>query len=254
MTRVDNGAPNITIAISEKNVVAGVKVTVDGSQLLLDSTPVASWTDDYSTTFSLDLAYVSIDGQSKPLVSGDILFDAGKLTLSVADEANNKATAEITLTAIAITGLEHLQNLSLQVDQMVNLLEGVTITEGLTLEKVEVEQDGIKSVIPDAKTYTPEVPGLINIIFTLGRSDGTTIEVKVENLMVKGLDYTAPKMKTADIIQERYPWYNNLQQSTRDFIYPHLLASYAACNHSKQENRVHIIMGENPDASDVENI
>ena len=254
LTSVDNGAPQISLAISEKNVVAGVAVTINDNRLLFNDQVAASWTDDYSTTLTTVLTLIPEGGQSKTLNSGDILFDAGKLTLSVADEANNKAAAEIILTAVAITGLENLQYLSLQVDHMVNLLEGVTITEGLTLEKVEVEQDGIKSVIPDAKTYTPEVPGLINIILTLGRSDGTTIEVRVDGLTVKGLDYTAPEMKTADIIQERYPWYNNLQQSTRDFIYPHLLASYAACNHSKQDNRVHIIMGETTDAADVENI
>jgi hypothetical protein len=56
------------------------------------------------------------------------------------------------------------------------------------------------------------------------------------------------------MINEKYPWYNNLQQSTKDFIYPHLLSSYAACNWSQLDNRIHIIMGEIPAADDVENI
>ena len=40
----------------------------------------------------------------------------------------------------------------------------------------------------------------------------------------------------------------------KDFIYPHLLASYAACNRSKQSNRVHIIFWETTNANGVENI
>lgn len=147
-----------------------------------------------------------------------------------------------------------MQNLSLQVDQTVNLLEGITITEGLTLAKVEIEENGARNEVANPKTYTPDYPGTVNIILTISKPDGNTIEVKVENLMVKALDYTAPKMQTANIIQERYFWYNNLQQSTRDFIYPHLLASYTASNYSKQDNWIHIIMGEDVDAPDVEHI
>ena len=147
-----------------------------------------------------------------------------------------------------------MQNLSLQVDQTVNLLQGITITERLTLTKVEIEENGTRNEIDNPKTYTPEYPGTVNIILTISKPDGNTIEVTVENLTVKSLAYTAPKMQTADIIQERYFWYNNLQQSTRDFIYPHLLASYAASNYSKQDNWIHIIMGENTDAPDVEHI
>lgn len=44
------------------------------------------------------------------------------------------------------------------------------------------------------------------------------------------------------MINKQYSRYNNLRQETRDFIYPHLLASYAASNRSKQDNKVHIIM------------
>ena len=121
----------------------------------------ATWADDYSTTFTTVLTLVSEGGQSKVLNSGDILFDAGKLSLTVADESNNNTTAEIPLTAIAITGLENLQNLTLQVDQEVNLLQGLTIAEGLTLSKVEIEENGERRVLPNPNAYTPEYPGVI---------------------------------------------------------------------------------------------
>ena len=64
----------------------------------------------------------------------------------------------------------------------------------------------------------------------------------MDNLTVKPLDYKEATINNANMIQEKYPWYNNLQKSTKNFIYPHLIASYAACNWSKQDNRVHIIM------------
>ena len=184
LTRTDSQAPEIEVKIPEKNVIAGVKVKIEGNQLFFDSEIAASWKDDYSESPTVEL---SIAGEK--INSGDILFDAGTLVISVADEFQNKATAEITLTAVAITGLESLKNLSLQVDQEVNLLEGLSIAEGLSLERVEVEQDGQRSEIADATKYTPEVPGSISIILTLVRTGGSTIEVKVENLTVQGIQY-----------------------------------------------------------------
>ena len=191
LTKTDSEAPKIEVLIQEKNVVAGVKVTVNGNQLLFDSTPAASWTDDYSTTFSIDLAYFPTEGQSKTINSGDILFDAGKLTLSVADEFQNKSTAEFTLTSVAVYGLENLQSKTLQVDQEVDLLDGVTFAEGLTLGKFEVEENGVRTEMANPNAYISQSAGTINIIITLGRSDGSTIEVRVDGLTVKGIDYQA---------------------------------------------------------------
>ena len=248
LTKTDSQAPEIEVKIAEKNVIAGVKVKVEENQLFFDDQVAATWKDDYTETCS---AQLSLDGQA--VNSGDVLQVAGKLIITVSDDFQNKATAEITLLTEAIYGLDGLKSLSLQVDKEVNLLQGITYADGVSLDKVEIEAQGNRVVVQDPSHYVPETPGTIGLIITV-KAGSKTLEYRVDNLEVKGLAYTAPKMKTADIIQERYPWYNNLQQSTRDFIYPHLLASYAACNHSKQDNRVHIIMGETTDAADVENI
>ena len=186
LTKNDSQAPEIEVKIAEKNVIAGVKVKIEGNQLFFDSEVAASWKDDYSETFNVEL---SIAG--KKINSGDVLFDAGTLVLSVADEFQNKATAEITLTSVAIYGLENLQGKSLQVDQEVDLLDGVTFAEGLTLGKFEVEENGVRTEIANPNVYTPQSAGTINIIITLGRSDGSTIEVRVDGLTVKGIDYQA---------------------------------------------------------------
>jgi len=121
----------------------------------------------------------------RTISSGDILTEAGSLSIAITDEFENKSEGEITLTAVAVHGLESLENLQLQVDQEVNLLEGLTIAEGLTLQKVKVEQDGEKSELSNPEAYTPEYPGTVSIILTLARADGSTIEVKVDNLSIK---------------------------------------------------------------------
>ena len=190
LTRVDSWAPEISVLISEKNVVAGVKVKVDGSQLFLDDQMAASWKDDYSESLTVDIQYFPDNSTTgKAIESGETLFDAGILTIQVADEFQNKATAEITLTAVAVYWLENLQGKTLQVDQEVNLLEGVTFAEGLTLQKVEIELGGVRSEIPDATKFIPEAPGPINIIFTLARFYGETVEIRVDGLPVNGIPY-----------------------------------------------------------------
>ena len=196
LTNEDTKAPEIEVKIAEKNVIAGVKITIEGNQLLFDSEVAATWKDDYSETCNVEL---SIAG--KKINSGDILFDAGTLFISVTDEFHNKSTAEIILTAVSVYGLENLQGKTLQVDQEVNLLEGLTFADGLTLQKVEIEQDGARSEIANPEAYSPQLPGAIGIVLTLARSDGSTIEVKVENLTVKEIQHQA--MKITDLKPEK---------------------------------------------------
>ena len=266
LTLSDTKAPEIELKIQEKNVVAGVKVAIQDNHLLFDQDVVASWKDDYTENCTIELALIPSEGNQRVVNSGETIIEPGKLTLQVTDDFQNKAMAEITLTATAITGLENLQNLSLQVDQAVNLLEGVTITDGLTLEKVEVEQDGVKSVIPDAKTYTPEYPGTVNIILTISKPDGSTIEVRVDGIRVKGITYNSvsiSNLKPGDIL----PIVDQVQEGNGDkdayYHIEHLrlaevtrvrdmLWEYGAGKHSKDEYQQLMgrlmtgMLGENP--------
>ena len=198
LTRNDTKAPDITLMIQEKNVVAGVKVSIQDNQILFNQDIAASWKDDYTETCTVEL---SLAGEK--VDSGDMLYDAGKLTLSVADEFQNKSTEEINLTAVAIYGLENLQGKNLQIDQEVNLLEGISFAEGLTLQKVEMVQGSDHIQIENPRAFKPEYSGSIDIIFTLTRSDGSSIEVGVNNLIVKALNYTKvsiPNMDPYDIL------------------------------------------------------
>lgn len=184
--------------------MAGVKVKVEANQLLLDDQVAASWKDDYSESLTVDIQHIPENSSTgKAIESGETLFDAGILQIAVQDDAKNKSTAEIKLTSVAITGLESLMGKELTVDVPVNLLEGLTIAEGLTLQKVEAEQNGVRSEIASPETYSPQIPGAINIILTLSRTDGSTIEVKVENLSVQGIQYQSlsiTNLAPADIV------------------------------------------------------
>ena len=264
LTLSDTKAPEIELKIQEKNVVAGVKIAIQDNQLLFDQDVAATWKDDYTENCTIELALIPIEGNQRVVNSGETIIEPGKLTLSVADEFQNKSMAEITLTSIAITGLENLQNLSLQVNQAVNLLDGLTITEGLILEKVEVEQDGAKSVIPDAKTFIPEYPGSINIILTISKPDGSTIVVRVDGIRVKGLSYNSmpiSNLKPGDILPivdqveagDKQAYYHiehiRLAEATkvRDMMW-----EYGTGKHSKDEYQqlmgrlITGMMGENP--------
>lgn len=156
------------------------------------------------------------------------------------NQAGKSASRDITVSADGIYGIADIG--SLQVDQPKDLLASLTFAPGVELQKVEIEQDGQRKEINDPQHFTPDYPGECSFVFTVKVKSGDTAEVKTENLTIKPLDYQEVVIKNADMISEKYPWYNNLQQTTKDFIYPHLIASYAACNWSKQDDRVHIIM------------
>ena len=238
LTKSDSQAPTITVLIQEKNVIVGVKVVIDGNQLLFDEQVAASWTDDFTETCTVQL---SLDGQA--VNSGDVLQEAGKLVIAVSDDFKNEATAEIVLTAEAIYGLEGLKNLSLKVDQEVNLLQGITYADGVNLDKVEIEAQGNRMVVQDPSHYVHETPGIIAIIITV-KVGSRVLEFRVENLEVKGLDYNAPKMVSVDVIGEQYSWYNNLSEKNQEFIYPHVLTSYVTIQWYKLDNLEYFIAGE----------
>ena len=99
---------------------------------------------------------------------------------------------------MAVFGLENLQNKQLQVDQEVNLLEGITFAGGLTLKKVEIETGGVRTEVSAPEAFTPDYPGTVNIILTISKPDGSTLEARADNLTVKALPYQAVSITNID--------------------------------------------------------
>ena len=185
------------------NVIASPIVTVSGDELKIGDTAVASWKDDKSTTCTVVITFTPTGGTSKTINSGDKVSEEGQLQLKVADEAGNSSTGDIALTATAVFGMENLAGLQLQVDQEADLMNGLTIAEGLTLQRVEAVMDNVRTEIPDPQVFVPEFPGTVSIILTLARPDGGTIEIKVDNLTVNALAYnklTVTDIKPVDIL------------------------------------------------------
>ena len=100
-----------------------------------------------------------------------------------------------------VTGLNSLNGV-LQTDQEVDLLSGLTFANGVELVKTEIIFEDQRTEIADPKRFTPEFPGACSLIFTI-KKDGTTSEVKAENLSIKPLEYKAVAMnaiKPVDIL------------------------------------------------------
>jgi len=246
---VTQNAPSITVNKYNVNVFWWVTVNLNNNQLLFWDEVVATRSDE-----DLWSCQCKLNFNWREIKAWDVINESWKFTLSVTNKLWKSSVVEINITNDAIYGLENLRQALLKVDQEINLLNWLTFAEWAELVKTEVEIDGKRSVIADPSHYIPEYPWLCNIIFTVKWRNGNSEECRVDNLTINALDYNAPTINTANMINSHYSRYNNLRSSTKEFIYPHLLASYAACNWSKQDNRIHVIMWETANTSDIENI
>jgi len=164
--QTDKSAPTISVKLTTRNAVTGLIITIQGSELHFNDETAATWTDDNTRDCQASLSFTPTGGAVRELASGSTLSDAGTLILSVSDEAGNKATNSFTITADAIYGLESLSELNLQVDKETNLIQGVTLADGVSLEKVEIEISGVRTAIEDPSCFTPEYPATCRFILT----------------------------------------------------------------------------------------
>ena len=246
----DTVAPTINVSKSEVDITWWKEIKISGNQLYIGDNLVASRSDNKTQNCNVILSL-----NWKSITSWSTISEEWTLNIKVSDAAGNSKNVDIKLSIESdVSWLDNLKNLNMQVDQEINLLNWVTFGNWAELIKTEIELDGQKTEIADPNHYTPAYPWTCSIILTVKGKDGKVTEYKVDNLTIKALEYNEASINEANMINEKYPWYNNLQQSTKDFIYPHLMASYAACNWSKLDNRVHIIHGETADTDDIENI
>ena len=186
----------MSILMPEVSVFGGVELQLTDTQLLIGGAVVAEWSDKRTEKCKVKLSF-----NGRELKSGDVLSEPGKLTLTVTNDQGKSSTAEITLTNEAVSGEVRIGDM--QVDAETDLLIGLTFVSGATLVKTEIEQDGKRTEIPDPHHFTPEYPGTCAIIFTVKGKNGSTAEVKVDNLTIKPLDYKAMEVtniKPVDIL------------------------------------------------------
>jgi hypothetical protein len=147
---LDEVFPDLTVMKQEVNVFGGAQLTITDKALLIEGDSVASWSDKYTAECKVVVKF-----NDKEVKSGDTLDEAGLLTITVTNNQEKSSTAEITITNIAIYGLENIKDL--QVDQEVNLLDLITLADGVELINTEIEIDSKRSSI-DPSHYTPSYP------------------------------------------------------------------------------------------------
>ena len=91
--------------------------------------------------------------------------------------------------------LENLQNTSFQVDCPINLLKWITFTQWIELIQTQIEIDWISTIISDPTNFTPQYPWKCNIIFTIKWLDNNISNLKVENIIIKPLEYKPISIK-----------------------------------------------------------
>ena len=202
---------------SSVGIYGGKVVTIETGELSIGETKVANWTDDKSAADKCTVVLSFTEANTKAgttIKSGDTLDKAGTLTLSVTDEAGNKAEKSITLTDQIVFGMESLKNLDLQIDKEVSLMDGITTAEGWSIAKVEIETvgstdgssgtEGTRTEIPAPYKYTPAETGIIRIVITITDGSGRTAEFKSEDLTVKPLSYNAVIPAKAESMYQKF--------------------------------------------------
>lgn len=49
-------------------------------------------------------------------------------------------------------------------------------------------------------------------------------------------------LETADVINSQYAWFNNINEVSQEFIYPHVLVSYLASERYRENNNEYWII------------
>ena len=183
VTPPKKGYPTVTLFKTEVNVFGGAKLDIKANQLYIQDEQVASWTDESNTPCKVS---VKLNGEN--VNSGDVLEKAGKLSISVTNEHNNTTTKETDLVVKGAT--ENFTSLNIKVGEEVNLLDGITFVDGVTLVKTEMEVDDQRQTIADPTHFTPKRPGSAILIFTVQAKSGSNMELKYE-ITIKPMDYQA---------------------------------------------------------------
>ena len=246
LVTIDSVSPDITLELKEVNVFAGPKIVVGESAVTIGDKTAATWKDDYSQHCEVSLSFIpSEESRKQSLESGSILSAPGILTICVSDAFDNASEAEITLYEQGVYGLESLSAMNLRVDEEVDLLQGLSFPEGVSLSRVEIESAEQRLEVPDPAHFRPRYPGKVSIILTVSSWLGEK-EIRVDGLTVSALPYTEPAFGAADVIGGHYPWYNGLWEGSKAFLYHHILVSYVAGEYFTKENLEYILAGETP--------
>ena len=236
----DTTPPTINVSKSEVDITWWKEICISGNQLYIWDVLVASWSDNKTKNCN-----VSLSINWKAVTSWTKVSEEWTLTIKVSDEAWNVKNSSITLSVDKpIMWLESIKYLPLQVDQEVDLLQWVTLGNGASLQKVEIEMDGQKSEISDPHHYIPAYPWVCSIILTVKDRNGKVSEYKVDNLTIKALEYEAVSITNVnpeDLMPKVEIWDKNVYKHIEHLRIPEatvvtdMMWKYGAGNHSPEE-------------------
>lgn len=197
----DTTPPTISINKSEIDITWWKEIRIRGNMLYIWNELIATRNDDVTKDCKASLSF-----NWQTITYWTIVSEEWTLTLQVSDATWNTSKIEIKLNTTPespISWLEKLKNLSLKVDQEIDLLKWVTLGNWVEISKVEIESDWQKTEISDPHHYTPEYPWTCTIIITIQDKDWSVTTHKVENLTVAPLEYQSisiKNLKPADIL------------------------------------------------------
>ena len=253
-------APTVNVSQHNVDISWGKQVRISWNQLYIWDTLVASWTDNITKNCKVELSI-----NWKTISSWTIVNEWWILTVKVTDEAGNTKTIDIKLTMNnqLISWLENLQNLSMQVDQEVNLLNWITFWNGASLVKVEIEMDWETTQITDPNHYTPQYPWTCTIILTVKDKNGNIVTERV-NKNIQALEYQAMEINNIrpvdilPIIWQIEVWdknaYNHIEHlriaeatRIRDMMWKYWAGTHSPAEYQQLMNRLNTgMMWENP--------
>ena len=190
----DTTPPTITVSKSSIDITWWKEIRISWNQLYIWDILVASRNDNQTKNCKVLL---SINWKS--ISSWTTINESWTLTIKVSDDAGNIKSTDIQLNLWSqeapISWIENIKNIPLQVDQEVNLIEWITLGNGASLVKVQIEQNWQISDITDPQHFIPEYPWNCNIILIVKNKEWNTTEYKVDNLNIKALEYKSPEIR-----------------------------------------------------------
>ena len=250
-----NEAPEIDLKYSDANIFWGVKVTMKDNELFFWDELIAKWTDD--NTKELGMKF-EVDG--KEIKSWETLNVASGAThvwkFTVTDEKSKSSDKEIKLendVNSTITWLDNLNKLTMQVDNEVNLLNGISFN-WVELVKVEIEIDGKRYEVSDPYHYKPNDAWSCKVILTVKWKFGNSSEISSSTLTIKGIEYQAisiSNIKPVDILPiigqvESWDGYSPIEHlrvaeatRIRDMMWKYGTKEYSAEEYQKLMMRLH---------------
>ena len=259
------GFPTVNVLKDTLNAFGGVKLNLQVNELFIDAEKVSTWSDESGKPCEVHLFFSTIIGLPHVVNSGDVIDEEGKLTVTVTNEYSNSSVGVISF--VNKSAKENLSSLNIQVGEVVNLLDGITFEEGITLVKTEMEVDGVRQEIADPTHFTPTKPGNITLIFTVQTMNGNRVELSYP-VTVKNMEYHSVEiqhLKPKDILpvvgqinngdRKAYEHLENLRIAectrVRDMMWKYGAGSHSASEYQSLMLRLNTgMIGEKPEGFD----